>query len=170
MKNTLLKELNKISKEDPKRLVYIGTNKGSGFVLIDEVEKVIKKLDDVNKEMYDKHQKSLARAESSVYSLPRRIVDIQDQLENCIDSLTYEQVKELRIELKNLEQAFANAVALRKKLSDYLKNYVKIKDRKIRDIYDRTVYDQGLAIIVNGIETNNIWFKDEVKEKRTQRK
>lgn len=169
MKNTLLEELERISKEDPKRLVYIGTNKGSGFVLIEEAKKAIKKLDDVNKELYDKHQKSLSRAKSFIHDSPRRIVDIQDQLENCINSLTDEQVEKLREELRKLEQDFANAVRLRKELSGYLKNYVALKDRKILDTYDRQGYDPGICIIVNGIETNNIWFRNEKKEK-TQRK
>ena len=148
---TLLNEL------DPNTMVYIGTDKGHSWIVIDTTSNIIERMDDIEVAARDNAEAELFSYCAKCNSLPEEIVYLQRECRIADET----EIEEFENRLAAAEQKYVAAYNGRKKWTDILKNWVAFGERAVVDVYPHTVDIPGTSIIVKGHINGYLWWKDE---------
>lgn len=143
---------------DPNELVYLGTSEGHSWIMIDTVENVINSMDNLEKMAHDAAERELQSAIAKCYSIPHKILYLQEQTELEEDADEKEVLKD---KLLTAERDFVYAFNTRKKCADLLKHWIVFGDRAVLDTYMKEIDDPGTCIVVEGRLNGTLWWKDE---------
>lgn len=140
-------------------LVYVGTKDGSCWLVIETAKTLIENLEKVDSVVRNKTMETCRRAQDRLDTLPRRIVEIQDELKESDDE---KRVRWLKADLESLETRYVYAYNVRDKCLKALKKG-PIGERKVVEVYEKTAFDPGTAVIIEGFENGDLWLKGEKK-------
>lgn len=163
--------------------VYIGIK--SGFVAIEDAEKVLKMLEKESRNFYLLFIQRAANYEQDIKEMPgkaeswkEKAEKLKNQYENAdvlVANGVFSEGKKKEIELslrfaiasqKRSVSVYEEAKKRLPKLKKYLENWVEIPDRSVlemREIHDKKANGtDGTVIICSGIEIGRFWFWEDV--------
>ena len=161
MKKTFIEFLNELNKDE---MVYVGTEKGTNWVIIDKPDKIIEILDTIEKELRAQVQRTYDAANEKVVGIPSLLVKERKQLAKLINIKNRDVrdlINETRGRICKLESAFVSAFDTRKKYRKILDKWVDIRDRKVVDIYEHETDIPGVSVILEGYGDGTLWFYGE---------
>ena len=151
---SFLEDLNK------DQMVYLGTKDGSSWVSIETAGTILENLDKLNDLLYRQVTRSNRDARKLCKEFPVQIARLLSKIEKTTDK---EELDKLKYDLASYEKRFVLAYERREKTGKALSNWKEVKDRKVVDTYDHTVYVPGISVLIEGFELGELWFKDEKK-------
>lgn len=152
--------INFLKEQDQSEIIYLGTNNGSGWIVIDTVEKIIANIDKIEKHLRNNAERVLENAKMILKTKPFDIVDGLNKLSGDYDS---EELKKIKIKLEHDERKYANAFVTKEKYSKIISKWKTIDKRRVVNTYDHETDEKGICILVDGIDNGTIWFKGEHK-------
>ena len=161
MKKTFIEFLNELNKDE---MVYVGTEKGTNWVIIDKPDKIIEILDTIEKELHAQIQRTYDAANEKVVGIPSLLVKERKQLTklmNIKNRDVRDLINESRGRIYKLESTFVSAFGTRKKYRKILDKWVDIRDRKVVDIYEHETDITGVSVILEGYGDGTLWFYGE---------
>lgn len=147
-----------LSEENQDTIVYVGTIRGSGWIVIDTAENLMKKLDDVNIQLIKEAERIVKNSQIKLDSLPISIVDTQKQIAECDDE---KELKKLNKKLANLEKNYATAYNSRMLYKQTLNKWIPLKDRGIYKQHEHETDIIGTCVLVSGFEKGKYWLYEE---------
>lgn len=142
--------------------VYIGTDKGSGWIKICQAGSTIKRIDSFDKTLRASSEKTIQLAQQKIDFLPSKIVSLQNKIKT-LKEYNVMVGDELENELGAAEYEYFKAYSRRKNAQETLNNWVHVGDREVKDIYQHNTGKPGIVVIIEGNE-NGKWFEgDEEK-------
>ena len=161
MKKTFIEFLNELDKNE---MVYVGTEKGTNWIIIDKPDKIIEILDTIEKELRAQVQRTYDAANKKVVGIPSLLVKERKQLTklmNIKNRDVRDLINESRGRIYKLESTFVSAFDTRKKYKKILDKWVDIRDRKVVDIYEHETDIPGISAILEGYGDGTLWFYGE---------
>ena len=161
MKKTFIEFLNELNKDE---MVYVGTEKGTNWVIIDKPDKIIEILDTIEKELRAQVQRTYDAANEKVVGIPSLLVKERKQLAkltNIKNRDVRDLINETRGRIYKLESTFVSAFDTRKKYRKILDKWVDIRNRKVVDIYEHETDIPGVSVILEGYGDGTLWFYGE---------
>ena len=152
-----------LKEEEPDELIYVGTQGGSGWLLIETAQTLIDNLDKIEDRLHKRSEYVLRDAKQRIKSLPFKIVEAQQELDKLKKSndATEDDIKKAESRLFAAERSFVTSYGIRKRYTTYLNKWVHVSKREVLESYPHTVNDPGVSVIITGIEQGDLWFKDE---------
>ena len=149
---------------DKDEILYVGTEKGSGWIDIAKASEIIESLDKLEKKLHSKMENFYRTAARRVRDLPRSMIDYQDKLLNPeIDDITR---KKLEGRLAEFERSFCASYKSRNDSQKLLRNWKEIDERFVKDTYQHETDVIGTCVILEGIDNGTLWSIDEKKTKK----
>lgn len=150
------------------QMVYLGTNNGSGWIVIEPAGYIIEKIDDLEKYLHDRVKNALAEAEYDLKIYPKIMVDRQEKIKELIESNgDKKKIKSEENMLRESERKFWAAYNKREKNTKFLTNWIHVSERKVKETYENGDEKYGVingyAIKVEGAENGELWFRHEKK-------
>lgn len=147
-----LKEmLEEIARVNYDRNLYIGTEEGSGYVLIGKVDEIKAEVDNAFTEIKNEHQRF-----ANQYSLKTECaVNKFKELPVPKNLKQAEKIWQSAAELVRVSAGMVNHL-------DYLEKYEPVLDREV--IHFTTRIEDGKAIIVKGKEVGKFWCLEEKEQ------
>ena len=161
MKKTFIEFLNELNKDE---MVYVGTEKGTNWIVIDKPVKIIEILDVIEKELHAQMQRIYDAANERVIGIPSLLIKERKQLTKLTKIKGRDVtnlINESRGRIYKLESTFVSAFNTRKKYGKILDKWVDIRDRKVVDIYEHETDIPGVSVILEGYGDGTIWFYGE---------
>ena len=161
MKKTFIEFLNELNKDE---MVYVGTEKGTNWIIIDRPDKIIEILDTIEKELHAQMQRIYDAANERVTGIPSLLVKERKQLAKLIkikNRDVRDLINESRGRIYKLESTFVSAFDTRKKYGKILNKWVDIRDRKVVDIYEHETDIPGVSVILEGYGDGTLWWYGE---------
>lgn len=154
MKSACGKSIKEALKAVTDETVYIGS--GSGFLYIGTKEGFCEKVDSLNEKYLSYFKRSLVEAEKQLNSF--RDLTLSREPDEEIDTFA--------IRLINMGKKIESVQHKQKKIETYLKNWKNIESRKVKEVYakDPILDENGVVILVDGLESGDYWMKEEVKK------
>ena len=145
----------------PDEMIYLGMKDGSNFIAIDTAENLINgELKKLESSLRNSVEKTLAKSETSLNSIPKKIVETQEDIVRC---RKVESKNDLKVKLETLQKRFVMAYNCRTRCKSMLKKWKKLPNRLVIDSYHRTVDIPGIVVLVEGVECGTMWFKSDDK-------
>lgn len=152
---TLVAFLERLS---PEELVYLGTNKGSNFIVVDTAENIIKDIDIINDVMLEELNRHYNRNIHELSKLPRATVEIQEKLEASTHSDDIDKwTKKFDLYIDKIVTAYNG----RNNYAVTLRTWIPYKEREVVESYPHTAYEHGTVVLVKGKENGKYWSKQE---------
>lgn len=156
------KNLNEfLERQNPEDLLYIGTEEGGGWLIIDTVKNVLGLLDKVDLKLRKYCEDVIANYQRDLDRLPEDIVDTQKELAWAEEKGDIELLALNRRKLAKKEANYVSAYAGRKKYQSSLNTWKSFGERKLLDIYPNTSDKPGTCVLISGFEKGDYWFKEE---------
>lgn len=147
---------------EPNEMVYLGTTKGSGWIVIETASKIIENLDKLETMLHEDAKDTLERAIYIMNNYPLSITKTQEKIINYTGT-DHREMEKLERTMDRLESAYVNAYRTRNEYRKHLANWIRLHDRKVEDIYEHQTEAVGTCIRVRGIEKGRLWFYGELK-------
>ena len=180
-----------LKEQDPKTLIYLGTENGSSWIVIEPASVLIDRINDVENLIRDRVEREFHAAEESVNKTPKVLVDIHENIaywnnpENfdeiykkiqeaheeeltpkLLEQERQKKIQAMKSSLHDREKHFANAVYRRAEISKRLQSWKKIGKREIVETYvvgKSAIQERGIAVKVEGNEAGTLWWRNESK-------
>lgn len=181
--------LSYLKERNPDEIIYLGTENGSSWIVIEPASVLIEKIDEVNKIVRERVEKALEAAQADITSGPALMMGIRDDIvrwENKdnikelydeiqkkseaklnkreLEVARQNKVSYLKARLFDWEKTFANAVFRRAEVKKHLMSWKDIKVREVIETYriDKSGgQDSGIAVKVTGNEDGTLWWRGE---------
>ena len=159
-----MKTLKTVLKEiEAYEVVYIGTIRGSGWLVIDTAQNVLNQLEEINEDMKREARRMIDQSQDRLNDLPTSIVAVQNEIKNCNDE---DELKKLKSRLLGFERTYASSYNSRMLYEKSLRSWKPIAKRGVHDMYEHKS-EPGTCIILTGFESGKYWLKCEY-ESRTR--
>lgn len=183
--------LSYLKERNPDEIIYLGTENGSSWIVIEPAIVLIDRINDVEKLIRDRVEMEFHAAEKSVNKTPKTLVDIHENIaywnnpENLdeiykkiqeaheeeltpkmLEQERQKKIQAMRSRLHDIEKHFANAVYRRAEISKRLQSWKKIGKREIVETYvvgKSAIQERGIAVKVEGNEDGTLWWRNESK-------
>lgn len=153
-----------LKEQEPETLIYLGTEKGSSWIVIEPAAVLIEKMNKLEKFVMDKITKIVSDAQKNIDNGPRLMVELRGKIEN--PETEPKEVTALTKRLYEWEKTFAASVNTRANMNKYLNSYIDVKDRAVLETYPINKIDgidSGIAVKITGIELGTLWWRNEHK-------
>ena len=147
-----------LSKMESNEMVYLGTIKGSGWLIIDTAENLLGKLDELNTQLIKAAECTVQRSQKVLNELPSFIVATQNEIAECSDE---KEVKKLKKKLANYETKYATAYNNRLMYGKALNKWTPVKNRLVHktEVHESEIV--GTCVLISGFENGKYWFYEE---------
>lgn len=145
--------------ENKEELIYLCTEKGSNFIVIETAQTLIERMDDVEKLIRNKVDRIYKENYERALAFPHEISTTIKELSSS-DSTNERKVKN---KLRSLESRYVSAIKVRDQYGAALDAWKYVGDRVIKGIDERTVYDPGTIVRIEGFESGSLWNRGERK-------
>lgn len=148
-------------------IVYLGSQKGSGWVIIDKVSTIISNIDDLEARIKNKSIEAVKKSEKEMIELPsiidarRKAVDEFPDSEKMNKDGETDAWKKVQAMLIASRQKFVTAFNRNIKHTKILSQWVPFNKRTVTDVYFHDYDVQGTAVIVKGEFIGDYWTKEE---------
>lgn len=147
-----------LSKVDKNEMVYIGTVRGSGWIIIDTAENLLVKLEEVDEQLKKEAKRIVKDSQKKLDSLPTSIVELQKEIAELKDA---KEVKKAKSKLARAETAYATAYNQRALYQKSLDKWMPMGNRLVHDTYEHETDEIGTCVRVSGHEKGKYWSYDE---------
>lgn len=137
--------------------IYIGTDKGAGWVKVCQAGSTIRRIDSFDKSLKASSEKTIKLAQQKLDFLPSKISSLQSKIKT-LKEYNVMVGDELENELKAAEYDYFKAYSRRKNAQETLDSWTHVGDREVKDIYPKTTGKPGIAVIIDGNEIGR-WFE-----------
>lgn len=183
--------LSYLKERNPDEIIYLGTENGSSWIVIEPASVLIDRINDVENLIRDRVEREFHAAEESVNKTPKVLVDIHENIaywnnpENfdeiykkiqeaheeeltpkLLEQERQKKIQAMKSSLHDREKHFANAVYRRAEISKRLQSWKKIGKREIVETYvvgKSAIQERGIAVKVEGNENGTLWWRNESK-------
>lgn len=153
-----------LKEQDSDQLIYVGTQSGRNWIVIDTAENIIKNIHKLEKYLRSYVERVDRKAQSRLDTLPFEIVDIHKQMDELLESKHGNaKYHGLRCTLDSLEKQFVKAYSEREKCNRVLKEWKEVGDRIVVETRMHESDYEGLAFVLEGFEPGQIFYKGEKK-------
>lgn len=181
-----------MKKVDKDMLIYLGT--GSSFVFIGYKNEFSKDEEMINKHIENSLKLRINQCKSFLKNVPSRINQLEMERELLTNNEAYiddwkNHLKEAtptlsdeelnKMQLENIEKISEEIIILKHRevkkkkelpmLKEKLVNLQPLSEREVTGTHERTVYDKGIIINIEGDEIGEHWFKYEYEEWKEQK-
>ena len=154
LENYLLKNLDK--------LIYLATEQGSSWIVIENSDKILANLEKIDKELLRRREADLNTTENKTNSLPYDICKVLDK-----NPISKSDVEKKEKELESLEHSYKDAVIRKYKLKEIINKWKEPSKRKVVRTYPVTDTGYpGIGVIISGSDDGNLWFYNEKGRKK----
>lgn len=161
-KEVLFMTLERFLLKNLDKIIYIATEKGSSWLVIEKGGYIIDRLDKLDDAVFKQNQQQLSAAENKTNSIPYDICKILDT-----QPISEEGIEKKEKDLELLERAYANAIHKKYKYKRILEKFKKPSTRNIVNTYPVTdTGAPGIGVIISGEENGNLWFYGEKGRKK----
>lgn len=154
--------INYLKETDENTVLYIGTEQGSGWIVIETVRTILDNLEKLEQIIHDRVVEQNSNAKELLEDIPFEIVGIRQKLyKGKFEKSRHERA--LKNKLAVLENSFYNAFIQRKMTEKRLHNWIVVGERKVINTYmqDPGLEVPGICVILEGCDNGTIWFKGE---------
>ena len=183
--------LSYLKERNPDEIIYLGTENGSSWIVIEPASVLIDRINDVENLIRNRVEREFHAAEESVNKTPKVLVDIHENIaywnnpENfdeiykkiqeaheeeltpkLLEQERQKKIQAMKSSLHDREKHFANAVYRRAEISKRLQSWKKIGKREIVETYvvgKSEIQERGIAVKVEGNENGTLWWRNESK-------
>ena len=183
--------LSYLKERNPDEIIYLGTENGSSWIVIEPASVLIDRINDVENLIRNRVEREFHAAEKSVNKTPKVLVDIHENIaywnnpENfdeiykkiqeaheeeltpkLLEQERQNKIQAMKSSLHDREKHFANAVYRRAEISKRLQSWKKIGKREIVETYvvgKSAIQERGIAVKVEGNENGTLWWRNESK-------
>lgn len=141
-------------------LVYVGTDKGSSWIVIETVRTIMDNLERLENIVRERVVKQYQTASDHIVKIPYQIVDLRKKIEEEDNDRNKRKMKSRLLEL---ETKFNNAFIMRKNSSEQLDKWIQIDKRTVVEHYEQEGEESGICVILEGSDNGTIWYRGEKK-------
>lgn len=154
-------KLKQYVKDNPNETLFIGS--GVAYFFIGNAEQFDKDIDTINQKYIDGFKKSLYTAKIRLDNLKSQGEPTGEVVKEYWNNFGYLTRKVLPLEkaIADYHKQIDTIEATIDKLTDYLANYVHIKEREVISADKKEGLKDGISVIVEGIEEGRFWLKEE---------
>ena len=146
-----------LKERESTELIYIGTDKGSGWIKICQAGSTIRRIDSFDKTLKASSEKTIKLAQKNLDFLPSKISSLQSKIKT-LKEYNVMVSDDLENELGAAEYEYFKAYSRRKNARERLDSWIHVGDREVKDIYPKTAGKPGTAVIIDGNEIGK-WFE-----------
>lgn len=120
-------------------------------------------IDEINDKFYLLHNKSLRGLELKLINLKAQGEPTSEIVEEYFDCFGKKRIKRMSKETA-IEKYWKNIKSTEESiafLTEYINNYVPLRDREITDSYFKEALQDGEVVKIEGIEEGRFWLKEE---------